>query len=547
MTALTGNCLALGLTIIALMSYPASLHAALSDELREILIQSIGGPSVLDSLKELTGYVARGTASVNGMEGTFVQYYRPPDQVYQKVSLHDLELVQAYDGNVAWKQDFNGQISKLAGQERRELLKTLYMDSHAYLFDDRMPGGAELLSDTTINGTVLRRVAFYPLLSDTVVALYNNQTYRRRIVISRLDDVRTITFEDDYRLVGGIMFPFHTRAEATGAPMDAELRLKSLELNLPFDSSIFYMPTSTVVDYEFPAGKNSVCIPFAYRGGHVLVNGVINGKMRVWFILDSGASANILHSPTADALGLKSVGQFAGKGIGGFDKLQLVSTDSIAIGELVLYDQIAGKIDMSRFDYGGPADRLFAGLLGYDFLSRFPIRIDYDNELLTVFDPNTFSAPPGGMAIDFSLTMQVPTVLASIEGIVGDFIVDLGNPYGLLIHKEYYTSAGLDSLLLDIGPLEQSAGGIGGGYQSRKATANNVYIGSYRLGSLSALLTESTAGVAASTELAGNIGNAVLQRFGALFDYRGSRLILYPTDTIQEQIVDSATGAYNRK
>ena len=48
--------------------------------------------------------------------------------------------------------------------------------------------------------------------------------------------------------------------------------------------------------------------------------------------------------------------------------------------------------------------------------------------------------------------------------------------------------------------------------------------------SLKVLIPEFSGGLAGSEELAGNIGNLLLENFSVLFDYGNSRLIFYSVD-----------------
>ncbi|MBD3333865.1 hypothetical protein GF356_13530, partial [candidate division GN15 bacterium] len=170
----------------------------------------------------------------------------------------------------------------------------------------------------------------------------------------------------------------------------------------------------------------------------------------------------------------------------------------------------------------------FGGLIGYDFLSRFPVRIDYANRTMRVYNPEGFVAPDTGHVIPFDLTMQVPTITAEVLGTPGQFLVDLGNAFGLVIHPGFIREHGLKSLLSDIQSTDQWLGGMGGSLKGKTA-----YIAAFRMGDvlvsdLRVILPDSGSGLAASEELDGNIGNLVLENFSVLFDYPNHQIIIYP-------------------
>lgn len=499
--------------------------------LDSLLIVSIGGSGAYDSLKHLISYRTEGSVNLNGQHGRFVEYFVPPNRFHLKVSFDDFSLVQAYDGRTAWQMHPNGQVSELEGFEKRELLKNVYFEAFAYLFPDRLTGDKEYRGETVRDGQTYHEVAFYPMNSDTVLVYYDCRTGLRRLMVSRLDNINTLTHVDRYEEVSGILVPFYSKAAAEGVPLFSEFEVETVELNGQVDTSIFSMPAAVLADYHFPEGAQYVEIPFEYHAGHIKLLVTINGRKRTWFILDSGASANILHKPVVDELNLPAVGALPARGLGGFEEVQLVKTDSISIGRLTLYNQVAGSLDLSLLSRPGMYGEDFGGLLGYDFLSRLPVMVNYQGATLIIYNPDRFEPPKGGVEVDFHLSMLVPTVRGELNGIPGDFIVDLGNAFGLIIHQRFVELHQLDRKLDDIRDNPRTFSGIGGGLAGKTAFAATFRIGDILIQSLRVILPDSSAGLTGSGQLAGNVGNLILENFKVLFDYKNSRLIFYEADT----------------
>ncbi len=518
--------LAFALILIALAT-AAQLHAF---DLDSLLVVSIGGPEAYDSLKLLTSYHAKGSVDLNGLQGRFDQYFVLPDRFYVKVSFDDFSLVQAYDGQTAWQMDHNRQVSQLQGYEKQELLKNLYFESFSYLLPEQLEGGREYLGKTIRGGQSYHEVAFYPFNTDTVLAYFDPDTGLRMLMVSRLDNFNTVTYIDKYRKVAGILIPFYSKAVAEEAGLFSEFEIDTVEPNIPIDMSIFSAPKTGAADYHFPQGARYVEIPIEYRAGHIRLPVIINGKRKALFILDSGSSANILHKPVVDELKLPVVGTLPARGLSGFEEVDLVKTDSVSIGRLTLYNQVAGSLDLSVLRRTSTDAESFGGLLGYDFLSRFPVLVAYRDSTLTVYNPDHFEPPEGGVEVPFHLTMMVPTVQGELNGIPGDFIVDLGNALGLIIHQKFARAHKLDRKLDDIRDNPETFGGVGGGLTAKTAFAATFKVGDILIQSLRVILPDSSAGLAGSQELAGNIGNLILENFNVLFDYNQSRLIFYDAD-----------------
>ncbi len=496
-------------------------------DVRAILLKSIGGERALQTLTETESFKSSGTITLNGEQGTFVQYFVPPDQYYMEATFEAFSLAQGYDGETAWQKDLNGQVSVVEGYAKQEMLQTIYFESSAYLFSDSLEKETAYLGVAAIEDAAYHKIAFFPFGSDSMYAYFDTTTGLRKFMETRMDQVAVLTYIDDYRSVSGMLTPFYTLAQIPDAGLITEMYLDTVELNLPVADELFSPPSEVIVDYSFPSDVDRLTVPFDYARGHIRIEVIINGQRRVWMILDSGSSANILHQPVADALGLTSVGNLPAMGVGGFEDVTLVKTDSMRIGGLTLYSQVAGKLDLGQLSRGGNAAE-FGGLLGYDFLSRMPILVDYAESTLTIFNPDSFEADTGGIEIPFHLTMQVPTVTAEINGIGGEFVVDLGNAFGLVLHRDFVTRNQLEQKLDDLRDIKELFGGIGGAISGRSAYAAAFRIGDILLQSIRVLLPDSAAGMAGSEELAGNIGNLVLENFEVLFDYRGSRLIFYP-------------------
>jgi len=500
---------------------------ARSFNLDSLLIVSIGGQEAFETLRSVSTYYAEGEVNINGQRGRFFMYSALPDKMYLEVNLGAFSITQAYDGQVAWQRDHNGAVSRLAGYEERELMKQVYFQSYSYLFKDRIPGGKEYRGTTVIDDDVYHLVAVFPLYVDTVLLHYDVKSGLQRLMVSRLDNVETQTFSEDFRSVSGILMPFFSRAEASNASLFSEFFVETVSLNQPVELSLFSIPSESKKDYYFPEGVDWVMMPFDFSYGHIYLTAVINGKKKARFILDSGASANVFHQPTIGSLDLPSVGSLPAKGIGGFKQLDLVRTDSISIGGLTFYNQVAGATDLGRIGRAAADGTPFGGVLGYDFLSRFPIMIDYAGRALTVYNPDRFELPEGGEEVPFHLTMQVPTIEAELNGIHGSFLIDLGNAFGLILHDRFVQANGLEDKLDDVQDISGVLGGFGGQVAAKSAYAASFAFGGVRVQSLRVFLSGSAEGIAGSEELAGNIGNMFLEQFRLLIDYNNSRLIFY--------------------
>jgi hypothetical protein len=493
--------------------------------LDSLLVQSVGGPGAVEKLKSVTTIVASGRVNLVGMPGTFRIYVATPDRIYMQINLGQYTLVQAYDGVTAWQKDHNGMVSELSGFEKRTLLSQVYFQTYSFLFHDRLPGGSEYLGTEEREGRRFHKVAFYPMLTDTVCSYFDLTSARQSFDVLHIDNLEVVTEYSNHQLCDRVITALTSRSVAEAAQMTVEMTVDSVAFNAVVDSTRFQRPLSED-DYRFPPESDSVQVPFKLVAGHICIPGAVNGR-RLTFILDSGASANLFHRPALDGLNLPTVGRLPIVGVAGYELVDLIRTDSIGVGGLVLLSQVGGTLDLGLLSGSQPDSVPFGGVMGYDFLSRFPLLIDYQKELLTIYKPETFKAPSDGHEVPFELTLQVPTVEAQLIGFVGRYLVDLGNPFGLIVHREYSRRNDLLKRLDDVREMDGSVGGVGGGLSGKTAHAATFAIGDIRISDLQVMLPDSGSGLAGSVELAGNIGNLLLGRFRVLFDYRSHRLLFY--------------------
>ena len=492
-----------------------------------LLIKSVGGEKALESIKRLSTIHIKGSANMNKLYGTYEYYFKMPDKFYTSYTFPSFSMVQAYDGKMCWIKDLNGQIANISGIEKQEMLKSLYLNSYSYLSSDSLNSNVIYIKDTIIQNRNSHQLAFILFENDTMFAYFDAKSGLRKLFTSRIDQIITENHEYSYEQIDNINFPSYIHSIIKAANFSMKFYTEEITLNEQVNDQIFLKPDTQIVDYYFPSDKDKIEIDFQYLFGHIRLPAVINGKLRVWMILDSGAASNIFNKKAVDSLKLETVGSLPAMGISGFEEVKLLQTDSIQIGSLTLFNQVAGAMNLEQMDRLFKTGDFFGGILGYDFLSRFPVMVDYTRKKLIVFNPNKFSPPSGGTEVPFDLTMQIPTIKGSVNGVKGDFIVDLGNAFGLVLHQKFVESNRLDETISNLLEDKNMIGGVGGSLSGKRGTIDKFTMGQITLENQAVVLPETSVGLTGSEQISGNIGNQLLQNFLVLFDYNNSRLIFY--------------------
>src|SRR5262249_41581266 len=159
-----------------------------------------------------------------------------------------------------------------------------------------------------------------------------------------------------------------------------------------------------------------------------------------------------------------------------------------------------------------------AGVLGYDFITRFVDEIDYDHETLVLHDPAGWTYSGSGAVLPFTLAGTVPVVHMKLDDAYeGEFRVDVGSSSTGDLHSPFVREHRLNE---HGGPsIEVTGGGFGGTFQSRLTRMKKLSIGPYSWEHPIVSLSSAATGALASEDYAGNIGNQILQRFKCTLDY----------------------------
>src|SRR5689334_11496242 len=145
------------------------------------------------------------------------------------------------------------------------------------------------------------------------------------------------------------------------------------------------------------AATQTSTIPIDVYSNHVYVK-VCAGDRPLDFILDTGAGATFLDLHTAERFNIKLGSRFTGRGAGAgtIAGAQLDHVD-VRLAGSSLVQPVPSALDLSRLP---PREgHRMDGILGYDFIKRFVVAIDYVKQELRLYDARTFRYDGPGTSI----------------------------------------------------------------------------------------------------------------------------------------------------
>lgn len=286
-------------------------------------------------------------------------------------------------------------------------------------------------------------------------------------------------------------------------------------------------PVSTP-DLQFSSVQSINRIPFERVGNFIYLRARLNDSESLRFLLDTGATASYFDVERAKALNLTRENFVKGVSLD-FSGLKRLNQNFLP----------------QRLGFGIYNGHAIDGLLGYDFISRFVIEIDYSANTVSLHEPNSYQYSGSGEIIPLTLLEddsggKVPLVQVKIAqqgrtAIEGKFIADTA----------VRSAVSFNTPFVDANKLLQSAGKtiqvpLGGGAIVRESLQSIGRVPKLMLGRLAlknplAIFFQDKQGILASPEFDGVIGAEILRRFKVIFDYSRKRMILEPNRGISER------------
>jgi hypothetical protein len=283
-------------------------------------------------------------------------------------------------------------------------------------------------------------------------------------------------------------------------------------------------------DTRFARGASALAIPLVFSDkGHMFVRLRVNNSGPLLFGLDSGFEQTAVTTKLAKTLSLKVLGESKASGIG-------ESEADIAFARNVKFE-LPGvsfqlrEIGVLALDFPSPiAGEPIAGILGYDFISRFVVRIDYVGKLMDILDARTYRYRGHGEVLSIRMIDNYPSIPATIAfpglpPVRAFFGIDTGAESGIFLNSPFVKKHRL--LNSNLETTEAGMLGIGGTSKIRIGHATSIRLGRTVIANPVVHFSLATRGEGADSLSAGQISNQTFRQFKLMiFDHVRRRLIL---------------------
>jgi Aspartyl protease len=285
------------------------------------------------------------------------------------------------------------------------------------------------------------------------------------------------------------------------------------------------------------AKRRPVVIPFELSDrGHIFLRVRVNNSEPLCFILDSGSGDTVLSNSLIRKLNLKVEAEGQASGAGGEQAAVLTSGVSLDISGIRLSNQDIPALDFQRLEKS--IGRAIDGMLGYDFIRRFVVEVDYEALVLKIHNSVAYRYQGKGQVMPITTEADHPHIRLTVtlpgrDPLVGKFIVDGGAGGATLEFSNSFVES--HKLLETIQILEtKSLAAIGGTHTISYGRGERIQIGRLRLPNPIIGFSRATRGSLVNPKIAGLIGTKFLRRFTVIYDDKRRRIILEPNRSFAE-------------
>lgn len=284
--------------------------------------------------------------------------------------------------------------------------------------------------------------------------------------------------------------------------------------------------------FKMPDRTKRIEIPFEKHNNLIIIPVTINRFLTLKFILDTGVENAILTEKLfADILEVNYIREIIIDGPGLIDSVEAYVANQVTFG---LPGGIVGQnmnMLVLKEDYLKLSENIgddVHGIIGYDIFSRFVVDVNYDEKILTLYDPKSYKSNKKMIEVPLEIKGSKPFMPATIgqrgEKTCLDMMVDTGASHAALIDYGQ-----IDGFYLPEKTIVTRLGmGIAGEIPGHVGRMDSVSIECFDFDQVlvSAPFEGAYNKVIKRGSRVGTFGGELLNRFHVTFDYSRKKLYL---------------------
>ena len=285
----------------------------------------------------------------------------------------------------------------------------------------------------------------------------------------------------------------------------------------------------------------------------------VNGK-ELNFILDSGVGATILFNiNTKDSLQLNNVKKIKLKGLGSEEAIDAIlsKNNRFSFKNIVSQNQNLYVVFDDSFDLSSKLGLTIHGIIGYEILKDFVIKINYNLKKITFYKPETYNYKKCKKCETFNLELfklkPYINIGAKLDSLTNEItpvklLIDSGGSDAMWLFENTHPNIVVPKKFF----IDFLGEGLSGTIHGKRAFIKGLVLGKFELRNPTVSFPDSIsiANALKFKERNGSIGASILNRFIVIFDYKNEKLTLRKGTSFSEPFRYNMSGielAYNGK
>ncbi|QCK13586.1 aspartyl protease family protein [Mangrovivirga cuniculi] len=313
--------------------------------------------------------------------------------------------------------------------------------------------------------------------------------------------------------------------------------------------SVFELKSqSTKIGFELTSDVRRITIPFEKYNNLIIVPVLLNEKIPLKFILDTGVRNAILTEKTiCDLIQMEYDRQVFLSDASGTHVITafVASNNTLALPGVKGHSQALLVLENDYLKLKNNIGIDVHGILGYELFKNFVVQIDYDDREIILHDPEYFKPRRSYEKFDMEITegkpyIYVPLSLDDSTNVKSKLMVDTGASHSLMLSTESH-----EKISVPEENIESVIGrGLGGYINGNLGRIAELRLKDYDLEEVIASFPEGDTYLEATKndDRNGTIGGGVLNRFTVVFDYQNNKFYLKKNKYFKDPFELNMTG-----
>ncbi|WP_436517285.1 aspartyl protease family protein [Ekhidna sp. To15] len=282
-------------------------------------------------------------------------------------------------------------------------------------------------------------------------------------------------------------------------------------------------------------------------GDHIFIQLSVDGSEPLDFIFDTGDGLPVIDLDIAKDLKLDLNHSASKTSAQGAIKGALIDHNTIELNgiqlekDIQLYATSLRHLEMS-------IGRNIDGIIGYDLLHHYVVRLDYNRETFELYEQSSYTHDGFGESFEFKLDNYIPHIEGEVtlndgEVLEGDFFINTGAGTTLDFNTRF---AKKEDIINRTGEhFSYPVAGLGATEtQHYEGRVKNFGFGTFDFEKMPIGISTAKHGIQNNKKVAGIIGNKVLRRFNITFDYSREKIYFVKNSSFIDAFKVNASGIY---